>query len=742
MLDVPEQPLYLGQRDLSLYQNVAEMDHHPGFLNGILSLALNTTFPQYEYQNASQNASTYFHRAAAARLLEAFRQQFPQSDRTGLLEAKLFTAYGTYGQDDAVIRFVPNWLSRNSESSVYVNSALLLADAYSHVHRTADEFALYDKLLAELAAKSDHLPLGPDSVISGQQGNRGSSPQARSAEYSRVLDRYLSRLTQSNRVPDAIALYRKEISRNPDDPGLYQRLALFIEQNRLDTELAETYRAAFDRFKDSSWASKLARLYLRQKQYSDYEALTRQVTGTFEGSDLAKFITGVEPNAKLNPELYRQINLYAHERFPHNLTFVRNLLTAYRTQGTADPAAYEKLLRENWFYNSDLRRTFFEYLSRTGQLRKELAALPALEAATNQANLAAIQTKAEGSAWLTDFESSSGAFVKLAEFAPGDRVWNSRAISVERSLAASGPGDFERAVVLAEQDVKAAPADSAAITRVGEIYADRELYGKAAPWWNRLAMVHPGSPNGYLEGATVFWDYYQYDSALKLIESARASFHQPALYAYEAGAICENQNHFAPAIDEYVKATLQAPPTGENSLAQNRLITLARRKDTSGLVEKRTAAIVAGGFNGPALQLRIAILENEGRREEIHALLGNELARADRLTDVDEIRQSADHFGFDDTASQALSRVIALTTDPVEKLKARVDLALYKETHHDAAGADRDLTALLNENPELLGVIRADVGFLWRQREYGKAVAVLTAAASRAQHALSGGTSS
>ncbi len=729
LLDVPEQPLHLGERDLSLYRNVAELDHHPGFLNGILSLALNTTFPQYEYQNASQSALTYFHRAAASQFLETFRNQFPDSDQTALLEAKLFAAYATYGQDEAVIRFVPSWLSRNSDSPAYVNSALLLGDAYSHTRRSAEEFALYDKLLAVLADKSDHVPLGPEFVISGQQVNR---PQARSADYSRVLDRYISRLTQANRIPDAIALYEKEINRNPDDPGLYQHLALFVEQNHLDSQLATTYQAAFNRFKDDSWASKLARLYLRRKQYSDYETLARQVIGRFEGSELSKAIGGIEPNARLNPELYRQVNLYAHRRFPHNLIFVRNLLTAYQTGATVDRTAYEKLLRENWFYDSNLRTTFFEYLSRTGELEKELAALPAIEAAARQGNPAAIQMKAEGSAWLTDFESSSGAFIRLAEIAPGDRVWNTRAISVERSLASSTAGDFEQAVALAEQDVKAAPGDSAAVIRVGEIYADRELYGRAAPWWNRVSTIHPGSTNGYLEGATVFWDYYQYNDALELIDAARTSFHQAALFAYEAGAICENQNHFARAIDEYVKAALEQPATGQNGLAENRLITLARRKDTALIVEKRTDEISAGVFNGPALQLRIAILENQGRRDDIHKLLGDELARATSLGDLDEIRQSAEHFGFDDTASQALARVIAFTTDPVEKIKARVDLALYKEGHHDSAGAERDLAALLNVNSDVLGVIRADVDFLWRQKDYGKAVAVLTSAAARA----------
>src|SRR5262249_4377294 len=47
----------------------------------------------------------------------------------------------------------------------------------------------------------------------------------RSPEYARVLDHYLSRLAVLKQNTQALALYRRELDRNPNDPGLYQRLA-------------------------------------------------------------------------------------------------------------------------------------------------------------------------------------------------------------------------------------------------------------------------------------------------------------------------------------------------------------------------------------------------------------------------------------------------------------------------------------------------------------------------------------
>ncbi len=485
LLDVPEQPLHFGDRDLSLYKNIATIDRHPGFLNGILSLALNTTFPDFQYQNASQSAVSYFHRASASRLIERLRQEFPNSPHAPELEAKLFNAYAVYGQNEAIVRLVPDWLARNPNSNDYVNTALLLADAYLEQQDSKDELALYDRLLTQLAAKSDHMPIGNASLQSDAQA---SQPNARSADYARVLDRYISRLVQLDRQMDAIALFRREIDRNADDPGIYQRLALFLEQNQLDGDLEQTYRQAFSHFKDTSWASKLARFYLRKKEYAAYRELARQITNTFRGSELESFLSDTTPNSA---SLYLQVNLYAHQRFPHNLVFVRNLLHAYRIRPTEDLAAYEKLLRENWFYDSGFRTGFFQYLSWQGKLRQELATLPTVEQAAKDNNIAALEFQAEAHAWLTEYEAAAPALTRLAADAPGDPDSNERAISVERSLAPSVSGAFDAALHFAEQDIKAAPGNRASITRVGEIYADRDLYRQARPWWNRVAAAQP-----------------------------------------------------------------------------------------------------------------------------------------------------------------------------------------------------------------------------------------------------------
>ncbi len=67
-------------------------------------------------------------------------------------------------------------------------------------------------------------------------------------------------------IPPALGVLRKEIDRNPDDPGLYERLAVFLDQNQLGREQEEIYRRAMARFNDRSWYDKLARFYLRYRR--------------------------------------------------------------------------------------------------------------------------------------------------------------------------------------------------------------------------------------------------------------------------------------------------------------------------------------------------------------------------------------------------------------------------------------------------------------------------------------------
>ncbi len=92
-------------------------------------------------------------------------------------------------------------------------------------------------------------------------------------------------------------------------------------------------------FQDRSWHHKLSRWYLRQKQTAAFDKLTQAVVSDFSGTELDTYFLQVVAGANLDAGLYLQVNLYAHQRFPHDLVFVKNLLNAYQRKGTFDANA-------------------------------------------------------------------------------------------------------------------------------------------------------------------------------------------------------------------------------------------------------------------------------------------------------------------------------------------------------------------------------------------------------------------
>lgn len=722
LLNAAEQPIPIGAGDLSYYRDIATMDRSPGYLNGVLSLLLNSQNPSNEYAQENGNAVSYFHRVKAAQLDTLFEQRYPKSDRRAGLRAKLIQAYATYGDTTAVVDNGRVFLTQFPQAAQRTEVALLMADGYARLAQADNEFALYNQLLIDLAAKAGGKPIDVVTVEVGAEPNK-AAVGVRSQDYVRVLDRYLARLTSLNRMTEALRVYRNELTRNSQDPGLYERFAAFLDQNKLGSEIERVYKDAMQRFpEDTQWSHKLARWYLRASQRSQYADLTRQVAQVFSGTDLESYLNDTNSTANVGAQIYLQLNQYAHKRFPHNLSFVRNLMIAYTTKATASPAAYEQLLREHWYHAPDLRARFFELLSRTKRLDAELALLRTTKPDPDS-NPAAARMLAEAEVWKTNYESAAQPFRLLAASQPAETQLDARAASLHRSLNRA-----DLAVQIESNSAKADPRSREVLTRIGEIEADRERYDRAAPPWIKMTTIEPGKPEGYLDAATVFWDYFQFTDAIKMIEQARQKRSNPSLYAYEAGAIRENQRDYSAALNEYAKGAL----TEGEGQCRERLLRLAKRKSLAAEAESITRRIGASQ-NPPSITLRIAFLEGQNRAVDLQQYLNGILATATSPEVISTIEASARLNEMNTLLRQVIERRIAITADPVDRLRTRMELARFFESQNDTAKASQTIDAIYGENPAVYGVVRNAVNYYWRNKQVGRAVDLLTAAADRAQ---------
>ena len=775
LLSAPEQPMRFGSEDFSFLRDVGTLDPYPGFLNGILSLLLNSQWPAQQYSQQEGASVAYFHRARAAELLPLFDSRYPQSPQRSDLRAKLLEVYANYGASDAVIRDGREFLSAFPKSSERVRVALLLADALARKDQVQEELAVYDTLLEELVARADRVPLGagPGAADRGeiqeenvtpppgteQEEEESAAPRAavappqvrarrapgggaRSPEYARVLERYISRLVALKRPFQVLSLFRREMDRNPNDPGLYERLATFLDQNRLGEGVDLVYRRALQQFPERTWYHKLARWYLRRRQTGEFEKLSREIIRVFSGTELEKYFREVVGQASLDSRLYQQLNLYAHTRFPHNLAFVHNLLQVYMRPETRDQAAWESLLRQHWYYHDGLRARFFAYLAEENRLDRELQAIRSSNPASAggrwqelaSANPAATQFVAEAELWRCHFETAAPLLRAIAAEFPADDALGRRASAVYRSLAAFDPQDTDIAAGIEENLSRYEPGDRDTLTRLGEIYADREMFNRSRPYWNRVAQVEPGNPKGYLEAATVFWDYYLFDDTLRLINEGRKKFANPALYAYEAGAVYENKRDFPRAVEEYVKGAL----AGEGqSPARARLLELARRPQLRSLVEQATAKQVSGlNPEAAAVSLRVAVLQALDRRNDLEKFLSTLVENATSLELLERIDPVAEQQGFDPVRARLLERRAALTTDPLERLRLRLAIERFQEAKGDMEAARRVMEAVYTDNPTILGVVRATVDFYWRNKLRDPAIDTLLRAVKASYPAL------
>ncbi len=768
LLTAPETPIRFGSGELSMYRDIATMDQGPGYLNGILSLILNTTEPASHYSEEELRAVPYFRRSRATELIALLDTRFPNSPDRPELHAQLLQFYAGAGESDAIIQGGREFLAAFPKAPQRTSIALLMADAYARNNDATSEFAIYDSVLKELAASAQNVPLGkadtgaeyqqpesgnaqePDASDDDQRAEQpegtedaarsrrpnpafeiGSTTAAtapagpRSPEYARVLERYLTRLVQMKQIPQALSVLGGEIDRNPDDPGLYERLAVFLNQNRLGEEQEQVYRRAIAHFSDRSWYDKLSRFYLRYKRNSEFEQLTRDAIKSFSGTDLERYFQGVYGS----PALYLQLNLYANQRFPHNPAFVRNLLQAYQSRETYNEAAWESLLRQHWFEEADLRNVFFEYLSRQGRLEGELTAVrqSAPDEKAWRSNPAAADFIANACLWQSHFEESAPPLKSLAAQYPAEREIADTASSVYRSLAYFDSSATSVAAKIQGNLLQANPRDTEILARIGDIYSDREQFAQAAPYWERIPRVSPGQSGGYLEAATIYWDYFDFDNALRLLNDGRDRLHDSKLYAYEAGAIYENKRDYARAIDEYVKGALES----SESSAESRLLQLARRPKLRELVDQSTATIATGtNPSMPAVNLRVKVLEAQNRKPELESFLDSVVSGTSTIEQAEDIENLAQQKSLEGVRQHALERQIALTTDPVTRLQLRYSLIRLYEARKDSASAERNVEALYRENPKILGVVRATVDFYWRTKNYPKAIAVLTQAAN------------
>jgi tetratricopeptide (TPR) repeat protein len=772
MLDAAGTPTRVAAGDLSLYKDVAQVDAHPGFMNGVLSLILSGTDPAREFATQEKAAAGYFNRAFAYRIFSAFKQEYAQSKYLADMYLGVTEVFAGLGEHRLAIEAGREFQQLYPNSPHYAEVSLRIADSYVALKDRANERVILSELLDRLArsrakgrpliatsskrwtygisptfdklvdrirynieAYSDtYDPTEDRSAINSDDGDSevdsdeptqfGNEDDKHGPSYSSVLERYVASLAAEDKKTETVTFFWNEIRKHPREEGLYERFLRWLGSAELVNEQLKAYNLAIRQFDSNTWYHRLARWYVRQKRGKELQRYSRQLIGIFDEDDITEYLlrfSGYSSTPKgdsLNWDQRFAFDMYsyAHQRFPQNLFFVRGMLTYLASN--KDYTQWSQLSAQYYFADRSIREPFLAYLSKNNQLRERYQKARSQESGVRSQNAGATVTTyhvfaADSALWLSHHDEAIDAYRKLTALYPGEPQYAERLADLTRSFGQQSDKLFEESAQVMAQMADIYPSNHAYRIKAGEAYAELGDFKRAGAEWNKLTAREPGERNTYLEVATVFWDYYQFDEAIRVFKELRSQTGDPTIYAYRMGAVYEGKGDMDAAIAEYVKV-LPEPGDGRSTVAK-RLAQLSRR---AGLAEKIAAAYQqARGARPDDWQLVIGYASYNAERDhqaEALAALRTEVSRSTNVEFLETVRDLFQYILRPEDEQQVISRLTEVARDEREAMTYRLQLAAFLERHNQVDEAIKNLDKLVADYPTNVGIIEEATQFYWR----------------------------
>jgi tetratricopeptide (TPR) repeat protein len=548
----------------------------------------------------------------------------------------------------------------------------------------------------------------------------GPDEESSGVDYQTVLSRYVASLAKDNRTADILALYSGEIKKYPDEQGLYEQMLQWLGQTNLVDEQLRVYQQALRTFPTTTWQDRLARWFIRQKRTAEFETLSRELLARVNDQEAERYLqefiqSSVYADASsFDAKLYVALYSLAHQRFPHNLHFVTGLLQFYSAHQQWEQ--WRMLTAEYYFESREVRNQFLTHLASHNELRPFLSrARDTLNTTDTQALLPYKLFRADAAAWLSNYEEAIDAYRELNRLYPNSPEFAERLVSFTRSLGQHNERFLEESATISHALADAAPSVAEYRTRAGEIQAELGDYTKARGEWEQLIPIASGESDTYLDTATIYWDYFQYDDALRTIQTLRRESNDPALYAFQVAVILEDKHQLRDAIPEYVKALASIDDNYTDATrASRRLVTLSKR---AGVQEQIAAAFKQErnrNHDWGFVWEYADFLSDTGRWPEASAILREEVSRSDSAPFLTRARDWFE--AKEETTGQvaALNRLIATANSQRNAISHRLQLAEVYSNRNQRAEAANVLRALVAKYPNNYGVLFESADFYWR----------------------------
>lgn len=780
LVDAGDQAVRLNSGDLTFYKDVATIDQEPGFLNGVLSLILSGESVSGEFASKETQAASYFNRAFAYRIFNSYKQEFAKSEKLPFMYEDLLTIFSSFGEHKLVVELGKQYQTQFPQARNYDQVTIKIADAQVALNNRDGERATLIQLLDKVAKRAgqrrllkpakvrSYIRLSPEiqqlvqnlnttveSYSDEYQPGAGANDVEETGDssiddfpvaaepddgsgrptYSSLLERIVASYTTSDKKMDTLRFFSAELKKHPDEEGLYERMLKWLSTTDIIGEQLKVYNAATKQFQDTSWYHRFARWFIRNSKRDDFKKYSREIVEAFEQEDIkeylekfaqfsAKNVSDVNYDSKLYFELYS----YAHKRFPNNISFVNGLLNYYANQ-------------KQWKEWSDLSLAYYPV---DKSIRDNLIAYyQSKDLLTGQYKIAQDQIKngnsyklfaSDAAMALSHFNEAVDTYRDLSAQYPGELQFSSRLADLTRSLSYNNDKLAQESATIYIKLSRIYPTDHTYKTKAGEVLAELSDFAQARQMWDNILNVERGVPNTYLEVASIYWDYFQFDDAVRTIKDLRITSNNPTALAYKMGAIYEGKSDWKQAVNEYVSVLSETGPGRD--VVIRRLVQLTPRRDNAQVIarayEQRANAkpedwLLALGYS--------EYLRQSGRDTDADSLLRQQLAKRDDLGFVEAAREIFHRERLANDEEQAIIRLGQLARDERESMKYRLQLAAFYEQRKDMQKSTNIFDQLVASYPSNLGIIQEATQYYWRANLIDKSIDLYKQSAGRAKGA-------
>ncbi|MBN2541232.1 hypothetical protein JXI42_00040 [bacterium] len=714
-----------GTEDLSGFMNSAFWDVNPGVSGGILSLDLNVSGVDYKTEDLIRTSRDYFNFRIQFGIYGEFREEYPGSAYLPEVFMGVISSFAAYDARKQTIQYARQFIEKYDTSH-------LVYEAYRYIIRSQedevdDNLKLYETML-ETAVRRD------------EQDN-----------YKKIFDECVNYLVSEEKYVDAIGLYWNEIEKYPQNESIYLEFLSFLNRLNLIDEELSLYNEALKQFNSGSWYDKLARFHFRQKKWSRFRKTVEEVVDELDSEDVTEFLQSFvssyyyqqQQDVIYDMAFYEKMHQKALERFPFNEILVERLLGFYEYYGfiytrtgvsVANPGYYrDKFFEYSKLYfcmSGKIRRDLLMRMSQVGTLQ------PLGEMMKNRPlNLGELLFMGEYYCWNSEYEDGLPYFLKYAAFYPGNKRENEYAASLLRSLDQSFLINSDKysylAIGINRRLSMVYPSESKYYVTAGEILVEMGKFEEAFSKWNQMLFIARGDRNLYLELATLYWDYYQFEQSLSTFQHCREVFDDGRLFGKQVAAVYESDDDYENALREYVKLVVA---NRYDYSAKQRLSYLMRARDFGEQVHTLFRREIEGtpGDYLPVMAYG-EFLEYIGEQGKKTALYRESISDHEDAYFLDEVLYYFQRMGLVKEQEMVLTRLVKLY--PLKR--NYIMLANFYEENGDNESAVRTYQNLINQykdhNYMIVGIYQEAGEFCWRVKRYDKALEYFKESAYRSK---------